>query len=120
MPIYDSGPIWNGQVPQITSLEICVFSTDRLPAAAAIEVYQIVPSGTGSGEKIPYVMKLVSLNPIGEPNSSYTLDNVYAGVNVFGVRIETSGIGGSNVAFTVGVTWDHVHVEDYFLIGRCV
>ncbi|SDX73813.1 hypothetical protein [Paenibacillus sp. CF384] len=118
MPIYDSEAIWNGQFPQITSLSICVFTTDRQPSTAAIQVYQVVPSGTGVDEKIPYVMKLVSLNPIGEPSSSYTLDNVYAGVNVFGVRIETTGIGGSGVAFTVSVTRDHVHVEDYFLIGR--
>ncbi|GAB6153760.1 hypothetical protein JCM17380_25100 [Desulfosporosinus burensis] len=50
-------------------------------------MYYINPPGDGFGNKTLYVVELVLLNPLGTPGSSFALDNVYADLDVFGVRV---------------------------------
>jgi len=39
--------------------------------------------------------------PLGSPDSGFTLDNVFADLDVFGVRVLTSGLGANDIAITV-------------------
>jgi YVTN family beta-propeller protein len=72
-----------------------------MPAIAGVEAYHINPTGDGFGSETLYVVELVSLNPFGTPGSSFTVDNVFAILDVFGVRVITSGLGANDIAVTV-------------------
>ena len=91
----------NRNAPRTTQLTIRLFNTGRLPALVGIEAYHINPSGSGFTSETLYAVNLVPLNPFGTPNSGFTLDNVYADLDVFGVRVITSGLGANDIAITV-------------------
>ncbi|WP_308638052.1 YncE family protein [Paenibacillus silvisoli] len=118
MPVYDTGAIQNAQTSRIVSLSVRVFNTGRQPAIAGIEAYTINPPGDGFAAKTFYAVNLVSLNPIGEAGSSFTLGNVFANLDVFGIRVSTSGLGGSTVAVAIAATRENGLVEPYFLEGE--
>ncbi|MFZ5644668.1 MAG: beta-propeller fold lactonase family protein [Bacillota bacterium] len=101
MAVFDTGPIDNRGAPRTTQLTIRLFNTGRLPAVAAIEAYQINPAGAGFTSETVYVVNLVTLNPFGTPDSGFTLDNVFADLDVFGVRVLTSGLGANDIAVTI-------------------
>ncbi|MCO1602776.1 YncE family protein [Desulfosporosinus nitroreducens] len=101
MAVFDTGPIDNRDTPRTTQLTIRLFNTGRLPALVGIEVYQINPPGGGFTSETVYVVSLVPLNPFGTPDSGFTLDNVFADLDVFGVRVLTSGLGANDIAITV-------------------
>ncbi|MCO1602093.1 YncE family protein [Desulfosporosinus nitroreducens] len=101
MAVFDTGPIDNRDAPRTTQLTIRLFNTGQLPALVGIEVYQINPPGGGFTSETLYVVNLVPLNPFGAPDSGFTLDNVFADLDVFGVRVLTSGLGANDIAVTV-------------------
>lgn len=101
MAVFDTGPIDNRDVPRTTQLTIRLFNTGRLPALVGIEVYQINPSGAGFTSETVYVVSLVPLEPFGTLDSGFALDNVFADLDVFGVRVLTSGLGANDIAITV-------------------
>lgn len=107
MAVWDTGPIDNRDNPRTTQLAIRLLNTGRMPAIAGIEVYHVNPTGNGFTSETIYVVDLVSLNPFDTPGSGFTLDNVFANLDVFGVRVISSGLGGNDIAVTVlekGVT----------------
>lgn len=101
MAVFDTGPIDNRVSPRTTQLAIRLFNTGRLPAIAGVEAYHMNPTGDGFTSETLYVVELVSLNPFGTPDSGFTMDNVFANLDVFGVRIITSGRGANDIAVTV-------------------
>lgn len=101
MAVFDTGPVDNRNEPRTTNLAIRLFNTGRLPAIAGIEAYQIIPAGDGFTSETLYAVELVSLNPFGTTGSGFTLDNVFANLDVFGVRVITSGLGANGIAVTV-------------------
>lgn len=101
MAVFDTGPIDNREDPRTTQLTIRLFNTGRLPAKVGIEVYTIDPAGEGYATKTIYVLELIALDSFNTPTPSYTLDNVFADLDVFGVRILTSGLGANDIAITV-------------------
>ncbi|WP_409341787.1 beta-propeller fold lactonase family protein [Paenibacillus sp. MBLB4367] len=101
MAVYDTGPIDNRQFPRTTQLTIRLFNTGRKTALAGAEAYFINPAGGGLASKTIYAVSLVSLNPFNEPDCSFTVDNVDANLDVFGVRVITSGRGANDIAITV-------------------
>jgi YVTN family beta-propeller protein len=101
MAVFDTGPIDNRDAPRTTQLAIRLFNTGRKPAIAGVEAYHINPTGDGFASETLYVVELVSLNPFGTSGSSFTVDNVFANLDVFGVRALTSGLGANDIAVTV-------------------
>ncbi len=101
MAVFDTGPIDNMDIPRTTQLTIRLFNTGRLPALVGIEAYFISPAGDGFGSKTIYVLELIELNPFNSPDPAYTLEDVYADLDVFGVRVLTSGLGADDIAITV-------------------
>lgn len=101
MAVFDTGPIDNRDVPRTTQLTIRLFNTGQLPALVGIEAYFINPPGDGFGNKTIYLLELIPLNPFNSTDPTYTLDNVYADLDVFGVRVLTSGLGANDIAITV-------------------
>ncbi|SDX70472.1 beta-propeller fold lactonase family protein [Paenibacillus sp. CF384] len=118
MPIYDTGPIQNTQAPRMVSMSIHVANTGRLPVKVGIEAYTLNPPGGGIGSRTIYAVQLVSLNSMSESGSSFTLNDVFANLEVFGVRVITSGLGGSTVAVAISVTRENDAVDPYFLVGE--
>ncbi|MCZ8517313.1 beta-propeller fold lactonase family protein [Paenibacillus filicis] len=107
MAVFDTGLIDNTGTPRTTQLSIRLVNTGRFPALAGVEVYHVDPTSSGFNSQTLYVVNLVSLSPFSTPGSGFTLDNVFANVDVFGVRVITSGLGGNDIAVTVlkkGVT----------------
>jgi hypothetical protein len=101
LAVFDTGPIDNRDEPRTTQLTIRLFNTGRMPAIAGVEAYHINPTGDGFGSETLYVVELVSLNPFGTPGSTFTVDNVFAVLDVFGVRVITSGLGANDIAVTI-------------------
>jgi|GEM_PF-4090734 len=85
MAVFDTGPIDNRNTPRITQLTIRLLNTGRLPALVGVEAYQVNPDGAGFGIETLYITNQVNLSPFNTPNSTFTLDNVFADVDVFGV-----------------------------------
>lgn len=101
MPVLDTGPIDNRRTPRTTHISIRLSNTGRLPAIAGVEVYHVNPAGNGIANKTFYIVRLVSLNPLGIAGSEYTVDQAFADLDVFGVRIVTSGQGGNDIAAVI-------------------
>ena len=101
MPVLDTGPIDNRRSPRTTQLSIRLFNSGRLPATAGVEVYLVSPAGDGFTNETIYQIRLVALSPFGQPGSGYTVDHVFANLDVFGVRIITSGQGGNDIAAVI-------------------
>jgi len=101
MAVFDTGPIDNRDAPRTTQLAIRLFNTGRKPAIAGVEAYHINPTGDGFASETLYVVEVVSLNPFGTPGSGFTVDDVFANLDVFGVRVITSGLGANDIAVTV-------------------
>lgn len=119
MPVYDTGPIDNRSTPRTTQLTIRVFNTGRLSALVGIETYFIQPPGDGLGSNTIYGLQLVNLSPFNTPGASFTMDNVYADLDVFGVRVITSGLGANDIAITVlEKTTDGEIIKEHVLGGE--
>jgi YVTN family beta-propeller protein len=119
MPVLDTGPIDNRDMPRTTRLTIRISNTGRLPAIAGIKAYFVNPAGDGFSNETDYLVRLVSLNPAGQPGSVFTVDNVFANLDVFGVRVITSGQGGSDVAVAISEHGaDGQIIEEHVLTGE--
>lgn len=101
MAVFDTGPIDNRERPRTAKLAIRLSNSGRLPATAGVEAYYLEHAGDGTSTKKLYVVELVSLNPFQANGDSFTLDNVFADLDVFGVRVITSGLGANDIAVTV-------------------
>ena len=101
VPILDTGPIDNRRAPRTTQLSIRLSNTGRVPAIAGIEAYHVNPAGDGFAGKTFYLLRLISLNPLGIAGSEHAVDPLFADLDVFGVRIITSGQGGNDIAATI-------------------
>ena len=101
MPVLDTGPIDNRRAPRTTQLSIRLSNTGRLPAIAGIEAYHVNPAGDGFANKTFYLLRVISLNPSGIAGSEHAVDHLFADLDVFGVRIITSGQGGNDIAAAI-------------------
>jgi YVTN family beta-propeller protein len=119
MPVLDTGPIDNRGSPRTSRLAIRLSNSGRLPATVGVEVYHVNPAGDGFTNETIYLVRLVSLNPFGQPGSGFTVDNVFADLDVFGVRVITSGQGGNDAAVTVSeMAADGQVLKEHVLTGE--
>ncbi|NBD23509.1 YVTN family beta-propeller repeat protein [Paenibacillus glycinis] len=100
MPVYDTGPIEN-RSPRTTSLVIRLMNGGRDNAIASIQAYTVASASEGFSNPIVYEVYLVHLFPFNTQESTFSLVDLPADLDVFGVRVVTSGLAGDNVSVAV-------------------
>ncbi|QHW29407.1 hypothetical protein GZH47_00230 [Paenibacillus rhizovicinus] len=114
--MYSTGIIDNrapnpGTGRPVTNLVIRVENNETVAASAEgvpiilIEVFNETPSGGGFGNQSTYSLNQFSLGDVNQSASTFTLDNVFANLDNFGVRYTLTSTGSFIISIpTVTVT----------------
>lgn len=97
--IIDNRPSTPGNSRPVESLVVRVENNEDVLATAegtpivVLEVFQETPAGGGFGTQSTYALNQFSLGEVNQPFSTFTLDNVFANLDNFGVRCTITATG---------------------------
>lgn len=89
-------------VIKVENNEVTSSTTEGVPIVL-LEAFTATPTGAGFGTQETYVLYQVSLTDVNQPNSTFTIDNVFANLDNFGVRCTVTSTG-STLNFLPTVT----------------